>query len=243
LNHKNGLFGGIRAIVFDFDGVILESGNIKTEAFLELFGDYPEFQAAILQYHLDNLGVSRFDKFEWIYRELLRRPLVAAEREWLGCRFSEIVLDKILSCPIVPGALDALKLFQGFYPLFVASGTPQEELDMIVRRRNLVGYFDGVWGTPRKKAEIIGSVLNHYEWRPEQVLMVGDGTSDYQAAVATGVAFVARDTPEQAERWRELQVERVADLRELPALLGAPAAMNLAKVRNLRQVVTPYEGR
>lgn len=238
MNHTNGLFQGIRAIVFDFDGVILESGNIKTEAFLELFGEYPQFQAAILQYHLDNLGVSRYDKFEWIYRELLHRPLAAAEREWLGGRFSEIVLDKILACPFVPGALDALKLFQGLYPLFVASGTPQEELDMIVQRRGLATYFTGVWGTPRKKAEIIRSVLKHYEWRPEQVLMVGDGTSDYQAAVATGVAFVARDTPEQAERWRELQVKRVADLRELPALLETPLAMNLAKVPNRREVVT-----
>jgi phosphoglycolate phosphatase-like HAD superfamily hydrolase len=225
LNHKNGLLRGIRAIVFDFDGVILESGNIKTEAFLELFGDYPQFQAAILQYHLDNLGVSRYEKFEWIYRELLRQPLAAAEREWLGCRFSEIVLDKILSCPLVPGALDALKLFHGIYPLFVASGTPQEELDMIVRRRDLPEYFTGVWGTPRKKAEIIRSVLSRYEWRPEQVLMVGDGTSDYQAAVATGVAFVARDTAEQAERWRELEVARVADLRELPALLETPMVL------------------
>jgi phosphoglycolate phosphatase-like HAD superfamily hydrolase len=237
LNHKNGLLHGIRAIVFDFDGVILESGNIKTEAFLELFADYPHFQAAILQYHLNNLGVSRYEKFDWIYRELLQRPLPTAEREQLGCRFSEIVLDKILACPLVPGALDALKLFHGIYPLFVASGTPHEELEMIVRRRNLTDYFTGVWGTPRKKVDIIRSVLNRYEWRPEQLLMVGDGTSDYQAAEAAGVAFVARDTPEQTERWREWQVRRIADLRELPALLEMPM---LAGYEN-RPVI--YEGR
>ena len=36
-----------KAVIFDFDGVILESSNIKTEACLELFEDYPEHRAAI----------------------------------------------------------------------------------------------------------------------------------------------------------------------------------------------------
>ncbi|GAF78578.1 unnamed protein product, partial [marine sediment metagenome] len=32
----------IKAIIFDFDGVIVESSDIKTEAFRELFQDYPQ---------------------------------------------------------------------------------------------------------------------------------------------------------------------------------------------------------
>ena len=55
----------IKAIFFDFDGVILESVSIKGDVFQKLFADYPEHLAEILNYHLENGGVSRYDKFEY----------------------------------------------------------------------------------------------------------------------------------------------------------------------------------
>src|SRR5688500_11982342 len=79
-----------KAVIFDFDGVILKSVEIKTQAFLSLFADYPEYRDRILRYHLDNLGVSRYKKFEWIYSQLLRMPLENEERERLGAAFAEI---------------------------------------------------------------------------------------------------------------------------------------------------------
>ena len=140
------LFDGIKAIIFDFDGVILESGNIKTEAFLDLFAEYPQHQSAILDYHLENLGVSRFDKFEWIYQKLLGQSLHDDEKKRLGEAFSSIVIEKIMRCPFVPGALEVLKKYQGMYLKFIASGTPHEELEFIVKQREISEYFDGIWG-------------------------------------------------------------------------------------------------
>src|SRR5688500_11624263 len=72
------------AVIFDFDGVILESANIKTEAFLTLFADHTEHREAIRGYHVRNVGISRFRKFEWIYSELLKTPLCEAESIRLG---------------------------------------------------------------------------------------------------------------------------------------------------------------
>jgi beta-phosphoglucomutase-like phosphatase (HAD superfamily) len=45
-----------RAVVFDFDQVLVEWGDIKTEAFLELFVGYPQQREAIRAYHLQNVG-------------------------------------------------------------------------------------------------------------------------------------------------------------------------------------------
>src|SRR5690606_22889470 len=42
------------AVIFDFDGVILESVKVKTDAFKELFSDYPEHLEAIVAYHENN---------------------------------------------------------------------------------------------------------------------------------------------------------------------------------------------
>ncbi|MFT4805179.1 MAG: beta-phosphoglucomutase-like phosphatase (HAD superfamily), partial [Psychroserpens sp.] len=57
-------------VFFDFDGVIVESGDIKTEAFMELY-EVHGIQEAVKKHHLENQGVSRFDKFEWIAKNLL----------------------------------------------------------------------------------------------------------------------------------------------------------------------------
>jgi len=203
---------GIEAVVFDLDGVILESGDIKTQAFLELFAEYPQFRDAILEYHLAHLGVSRYDKFEWIYRELLKEPLSAEERARLGEAFSELVLEKILTCPFVPGAREALEGLHEGQLLFVASGTPQGELGFILEKRGIAGYFRGAWGSPLKKAEIVEGVLNGYNLRSDEVLFVGDGSSDYEAATATGVRFLARATPELNGHWKELGVTAAPDL-------------------------------
>ena len=170
MSYTNGDLANIRAVIFDFDGVILESGNIKTDAFLELFEHRPDLQPAILDYHLDNLGVSRYDKFAWIYRELLDQPFTAEVREQLGRDFSELVLKKVLCCPFVPGAHEALKTLSPKVPLFVASGTPQQELDLIVEKRGLMGFFVEVWGSPHKKDDIIRAILCEHGLDPSEVL-------------------------------------------------------------------------
>ncbi len=56
-----------KAIIFDFDGVILESMDVKTKAFALLFKDYPEHLPAVLALHQTHGGMSRFEKFEIIY--------------------------------------------------------------------------------------------------------------------------------------------------------------------------------
>ena len=66
----------IKAIIFDFDGVIVESVDIKTKAFARLFEHEGKVVVEkVVDYHLRNGGVSRFDKFRYFFNEILRRPL------------------------------------------------------------------------------------------------------------------------------------------------------------------------
>ena len=212
----------LRAIVFDFDGVVLESADVKTEAFVELFAAHgPEVCALVKAHHLANTGISRFVKFAWIHEHVLRTPLSEADSKALGARFSALALDKVIAAPFVPGAHEALDALAPRYPLFVASGTPQDELDEVVDRRGLRGYFREVHGTPREKPAILADLLARHGVAPEALLFVGDGLSDYKAAVATGVEFLARDTPPLHDHWAALAVPRAPDLVDLPARVEA----------------------
>jgi phosphoglycolate phosphatase-like HAD superfamily hydrolase len=208
--------GRLRAIVFDFDGVILESADVKTEAFLELYAEHgAELVAKVREHHLANLGISRFKKFAWIAENLFGKPISEAESVSLGERFSALALARVLAAPMVPGAQEALEKLSDRLLLFVASGTPQGELDMIVEERGLKRYFREVWGTPSEKPAIVRDLLARYALTPDQVLFIGDGMSDHKAAVETGLHFLARSTPALREDWLKLEVRRADDLTTL----------------------------
>ena len=211
----------IRAVVFDFDGVILESADVKTDAFVELYAEHgPDVVAAVRAHHLANLGLSRFKKFEWIAENVLGAPLSDAERARLGDRFSELALEKVLCAKFVAGAEAALATLAARYPLFVASGTPQDELALIVTRRGLT-CFREVHGTPAEKPAILRDLMRRHELAPREVLFVGDGLTDHKAAAATGVEFLARDTAPFHDEWVRLGVRREPDLQRLPELAAS----------------------
>lgn len=201
----------IRAAVFDFDGVVLESADIKTAAFRRLFDD----DERAVAYHLKHAGVSRYVKFRHITTEILGRPYTDEDERRLGARFSQLVLEEVLRCPFVPGARELLQRRCAELPLFVASGTPEEELQDIVRRRELDDLFTGVYGTPPTKGEILRRVLADHSLDGAEVVMVGDATTDLQGAREAGTRFVGRVPVGGVDPFSGEDVPVVADLAEL----------------------------
>ncbi len=206
----------LRAIVFDFDGVILESANIKTEAFLELYADHPDKLAAIRNYHVSQAGISRYIKFEHIQRNILGLPYTEEDKKRVSAEFERLTRERIFRCPQVPGAEALLLGLRGKVLRIVGSGTPQAELELIVATRNMGDWFEELWGTPRLKPGILRDVMARHNLSPRQVLMVGDGMSDYDAARETGTRFLGRETETD---FGKLGVDTVKDLAQMAAWL------------------------
>ena len=211
----------ITAIILDFDGVVLESVRVKTDAFRELFSFSPEHVDEIVEYHRRNTGVSRFDKFRYIYREILKEPLSDERFDWLSDRYAELVVDGVIASPFVPGGEKFLESYSARIPLFVVSASPQEELGFIIRRRGLSRCFRKVYGAPTRKEEAIREVLAMTKSSPGESLFVGDALNDLSAAKISGVRFVGRRPPEEPDRFRGMEgVETVvADLADLSRYL------------------------
>jgi beta-phosphoglucomutase len=182
----------IKAIIFDLDGVIIESAGIKTETFRALFSRYPDKLPEIMAYHEKNAGISRYVKFRHFYEQILGKELTPAKEKELGKEFSKIALQQILKAPLVAGIENFLKNNSRRFLLFIASGTPEEELKYILQQRGLDTYFKGAYGTPASKAEITRRILAQYHLSFSDVAFVGDAESDRAAATATGVVFIAR---------------------------------------------------
>ena len=205
----------LRTVVLDFDGVVVESVDVKTEAFRMLFADHPDQVDRIVRLHLDNLGMSRYEKFEIVYRDFLRKPLDDAEVVRLDRRFSELVFERVVACDFVAGAPEFLERISVDHRLHVASATPQEELSRIVDARGLSQFFASVRGSPQTKAQIVGEVLSTEGIGPCEALVVGDALTDYRGAATNGVPFVGRVPEGGSDPFESLDVDTVRDLAEL----------------------------
>ena len=180
----------LQCLVFDCDGVILDSVPVKTRAFArvaEPFGE--EARDRLLMYHKVHGGVSRYKKFEWLYEHVLGKAITPEESRRLGNLFAEYVLDELQHCALIPGAQDVLAYWRGRLPMFVCSGTPQEELQSVLQLRRLDGYFDAIYGSPPAKAELLAHIVRTEKLDPADVLMVGDAPTDRDAADYAGTMF------------------------------------------------------
>lgn len=211
-------------LVFDFDGVILDSADIKTNAFRQLFSGYPDKLAAIISYHETNAGISRFQKFRYIYQYLLNKSLSPEEERELCAQFTSLVVEEVMQCSFVPGALEFLRTYRETHLLFVASGTPEDELHRLVFARGLAYLFRGVYGSPKTKTVILEEILTMTRIPRTSLFFIGDGFSDYEAAKATGVTFIGRVKPGRPHPFKGLGVSVVADLFELERRLGTKAS-------------------
>lgn len=182
----------LKAIIFDFDGVICESVEVKTQAFRRLFRGYPRQLKAIVHYHERNGGVSRFKKFAYIYKYILKQRLTADQSRILGEQFTQYSFQAVIRSKYVKGALPFLKKHHKALKLFVVSGTPEDEMRLVVRKRRLNRFFKAVYGSPRTKSRLIRLILKKNSLKKQEVVFVGDSLTDLKAAKAAGIAFVGR---------------------------------------------------
>lgn len=210
----------VDAVLLDFDGVVLDSVLLKEEQFRSMIAErLPDQLDDAMKYFWTHGGVSRVEKFRWIWANLAKAPLRPGQAEELGAEFARRVRVAVLTCPYIPGAHEFLEKFHRRTNLYVISGTPQEELRSIVRERGMDHYFRGVFGSPRDKVTIGGEILHEGGYRPSASWFVGDATTDRDAARALGVGFVGIAGPHLSpylEGW-EVVVE---DLRPLADRIG-----------------------
>lgn len=205
-----------RAIIFDLDGVLLESTEAKTLAFRTLFESYPDHLRDIVAYHESHGGISRFEKFRHIYAEILGEPLSAERFATLCTRYSELALSAVLTVPMVHGAAEFLQEFHRHMLLFIVSGTPSEELQDILDLRGLTPYVQKAFGSPGSKSEIVATILSEWSLASSDVLLVGDSDADLEAAERNGIRFIGRVHPGSPDSWRvRSDLATVKDLVEL----------------------------
>lgn len=210
----------IEALLFDFDGTLVESMDVKAEAFRALYAPFGDAIAdAAVDYYRTHAGVPRSLRFTACHERFLDRTPPDREVEQLGAQFGAMVEAQVIAADWVPGAREFLEQKAGQVPLFLVSATPQAELDRIVEARGMDAFFADILGSPPAKMALVHDLLSAHWFDRARVVMVGDGRADLEAAHAAGVRFVGRVRPGDADPFPP-DVTRMADLKGLAALLA-----------------------
>lgn len=182
-------------VVFDFDGVLVDSNAVKRDAYRHIFAGAPGSEPVVETVLQSNTEDDRSGVIRAILRGLSRAgPGTSSDLDELVGEYEEryntICEEHAATCAEVRGASSALTRLAKRHPLYIISATPEEPLRRIVQRRNWNRYFRDVLGRPRTKGENLDRVLRREGIKGEGVVFVGDGRRDLDAAREAGCRFV-----------------------------------------------------
>ena len=181
-----------KTILFDCDGVVLNSNFLKIEAYrltaLE-FGASKEDAMRLVNHHIEFTGISRNIKFAYFLENILKKPVDESSMNHL-LRQLNIEVERLLeNCDIAEG-LEKLREKTKQAHWMIVSGGDQEEIIRLFSRKSLLKYFDvGIFGSPDSKEEIVARELKKSTGQAP-ALFIGDSKYDYQVAKNNNLDFI-----------------------------------------------------
>jgi HAD superfamily hydrolase (TIGR01509 family) len=181
----------IKALIFDFDGLMIETEICDYQAWLEIYReyglDYPvqEWQELIGTYENVPVPLDRLDR--------LKGPI---DREAIDTRRRERSTELALQQELLPGVMDYLVEGQRMgLKMAIASSSPRVWLEHFLEPRNLTAYVQVVVtgdtvSQVKPSPELFNSALQKLGVKPDEAVVFEDSFKGLQAARAARIRCV-----------------------------------------------------
>lgn len=193
-----------KTIVFDCDGVILNSNQTKIEAYFAVakrMGGTEEQAQALVDHHVNKGSFPRNGKIEYYLNEIVKQPITPEIMQQYLEAFDDILDETLMQCEIASG-LNDLKAQTPQVLWMLLSGGDQSELRKIFTRRDLASMFEaGIFGGPDTK-DIVLAREKQNDNIQFPALFVGDSKYDHQAATKAGLDFVFLSDWTEVKDWQ-----------------------------------------
>ena len=184
----------IKNIIFDFDGVVLESNRTKIDGFYKLFQDFGDDKAYKgSEYFANNAGLSRYDVIEYFFSSIADQIAEDKILDIYAKRYSSIVKDEVIKSKFVLGCKEFLEGNQ-VYNTYIVSSSDERDLKYICEKLNIDKYFKDILGSPTKKSVNIKNTIYKHNLSKKETVYIGDSLNDYHATMENDIIFIARDS-------------------------------------------------
>lgn len=182
----------IKVIYWDFDGVLMNSNEVRDRGFEIVLKDYPQSEVEeLLAFHRENGGLSRYVKFRYFFEELRGEKVSDDEVIGWAAKFSEVMREELVNPSLlIDETVDFVKRNHENYKMYIVSGSDQSELRYLCNQLKIDCYFDSIHGSPKPKTKWVQELIHTHNYDPKNCILIGDSKNDYDAAVANGITFV-----------------------------------------------------
>ena len=188
----------IEAILFDMDGVLVDSEPIHIEI-------------EKLQFRLNNILISEEEHLKYMGTASDVMWKAIAERHPISIPVEELIeqnriesvrfFSELAEIPVMPGLVELLeKLRTKKYPMAVASSSTPEMIDLILEKTQLKKYFQAIVsaeeaGKSKPEPDVFLVAAQKLGVKPENCLVIEDSFNGIAAAHAAGMSCVAYQSP------------------------------------------------
>tara|TARA_B100000614_G_scaffold178844_1_gene159696 strand:+ start:714 stop:1376 length:663 start_codon:yes stop_codon:yes gene_type:complete len=180
------------AVIFDMDGVIVDSEPLHEQSFLEVWDE--------LGYG-NNHGIhlpdfyGRSDRVVWEAFIEKHNPTPAIEK-LIGLRVERLIRMLREQEPLFDGVTDLIQRLAKRYPLGLASGSIHRVIDEVLAMQNLRYYFKDVTSSedvpePKPSPEIFLLSAKRLGVPPEKCCVIEDTVNGIKAGKAAGMNVIA----------------------------------------------------
>ena len=188
----------IEAIIFDMDGVLVDSEPFHIEIEKR-------------QFKMNQISISDEEHQHFMGTAADAMWKNIAERHVLPIPIEEIIeqnrteslrfFSELTEIPVMPGLIDLLeKLKKKNYPMAVASSSFPEIIDLILVKTSLKKYFQVIVsgeeaGKSKPEPDVFLLAAQKLGVKPEKCLVIEDSFNGIKAAHAAGMSCVAYQSP------------------------------------------------
>ena len=180
-----------KCIIWDFDGVILNSNKVRNSGFEIVLKDYKKEDVdKLMRFHEENGGLSRYVKFRYFFEEVLCQKITEKEIKIWANKFSEIMIENLVNKNLlIKDSLNFIKENYLHIEMNIASGSDQKELRFLCKQLGIKKYFKQIYGSPISKIKNVRSLLKSSNFNKKDVVLIGDSINDFEAAKENNIEF------------------------------------------------------
>ncbi len=181
----------IKTIFWDFDGVLINSNEIRDQGFIITLKEYPDWQVdQLMAFHHQNGGLSRYVKFKYFFENIRMETVEQGRIDELASAFSKIMRGLLVNPDLlIKENMHFIERNYDDFNMHIVSGSDGNELKYLCEEMDILKYFKSVHGSPTPKTQLVAELIAKNNYNKNECILIGDSINDYEAANDNNIFF------------------------------------------------------
>ena len=179
-------------LIWDFDGVLIDSNDIREMGFRKVLQGYNPLQIDdFINYHRQNGGLSRYHKFNYFFESIVCEDKASSVINDLCENYKMLMLEALGKDEyLIQETVGFMKRLRYLHEQMLVSASDESELKILTKSLNVDHFFTQILGSPTSKLDNLRMLIEKDLIDPDDAIYIGDSLNDKEAAEINGICFI-----------------------------------------------------